>query len=132
MMDCIATLNSDNILDEGTVVPFQDPPPSELTASAVVEEPAEVSRPPSPPPPLPPPPPPQQGEGDNFSKLPQGETFVVHVKRESGTFGLRIAGGRGKPFGGGFIYVKTLVKDSPAEKCGRLKERDIIMKVNQL
>ena len=51
------------------------------------------------------------------------------MKRESGTFGLRIAGGKGKPFGGGFIFVKTLVKDSPAERCGSLQERDIIMKV---
>ena len=109
-------------LDERTVVPFQDRSLSELPAAAVVEEPAEGANPP-------PPQTSQQGEEDEFSRLPQGETFLVHVKRESGTFGLRIAGGRGKPFGGGFIYVKTLVKDSPAERCGRLQERDIIMKV---
>ena len=127
-------------LDERTVVPFQDPSlPVELRA-AVVEEPVAEEEevaiasplPPSPAP-SPSPPPPQtsqlQGEGDEFSRMPQGETIPVHVKRELGTFGMRIAGGKGKPFGGGFIYIKTLVKDSPADRCGKLRERDIIMKV---
>ena len=94
----------------------------------MVEEPAEVPRPPTP---SPPPGAGQLGEEDVFSRLPQGETFLVRVKKESGTFGLRIAGGKGKPFGGGFIYVKTLVKDSPAERCRRLQEGDIIMKVHE-
>ena len=106
-----------HFLDERTAIPFQEPSLQELT-SAVIEEPSEVAIPPQT----------TQLEED-FSTLPEGETVVVHVKRESGTFGLRIAGGKGKPFGGGFIYVKTLVKGSPAERCGRLKERDIIMKV---
>lgn len=108
------------------VVPSPDPSLLSEVAAAVVEEPAEVPRPPvsSPPPGVG-----QLGEEDEFSRLPQGETFLVHVKKESGTFGLRIAGGKGKPFGGGFIYVKTLVKDSPAERCRRLQEGDIIMKV---
>ena len=97
-------------------------------AAAVVEEPAEVPRPPMP---SPPPGASQLEEEDEFSRLPQGETFLVRVKKESGTFGLRIAGGKGKPFGGGFIYVKTLVKDSPAERCRRLQEGDIIMKVHE-
>lgn len=66
-----------------------------------------------------------------FVNLPEGETFVVQVKRDAGSFGLRIAGGRGKPFGGGFIYVKSLVKDTPAEKCNKLKECDIILKVGE-
>ena len=96
-------------------------------AAAVVEEPAEVPRPPT----LSPPGAGHLGEEDEFARLPQGETFLVRVKKESGTFGLRIAGGKGKPFGGGFIYVKTLVKDSPAERCRRLQEGDIIMKVRE-
>lgn len=57
---------------------------------------------------------------------------MVRVKKEAGTFGLRIAGGKGKPFGGGFVYVKSLVEDTPAAKCNKLKERDIILKVSDV
>ena len=93
------------------VVPRRDPSFQELS-SAVVEEPhLRLSE---------------------MSNLPEGETFVVDVKKESGAFGLRIAGGKGKPFGGGFIYIKSLVKGTPAEKCNKLKERDIIIKVSLL
>ena len=56
----------------------------------------------------------------------------MNVMKEEGTFGLRIAGGKGKPFGGGFIYVKSLVKGTPAGRCNKLKERDIIVKVSIL
>ena len=126
------TFKFNDFLDESVAVPFPDPSLSMEVAGAVVEEPAEVPHLPVPSPPPPPPPGAGQlGEEDEFSKLPQGETFLVRVKKESGTFGLRIASGKGKPFGGGFIYVQTLVKDSPAERCGRLQERDIIMKVHE-
>ena len=79
-------------------------------------------------------PPPTSGSEslrENIDNLPEGETFAVHVRKEAGAFGLRIAGGRGKPFGGGFIYVKSLVVGTPAEKCKQLKEHDIILKVSQ-
>lgn len=69
---------------------------------------------------------------EKYPDLPEGETFVVKVKKEDGSFGLRIAGGKGKPFGGGFVYVKLLIKDTPAEKCHQLKERDIILKVSYI
>ena len=98
-----------NYLDERTIVPFQEPSLQELP-DPVVEEPVKVGHAS-----------PQTSQlEDDFSSLPEGDTFLVHVKREAGTFGLRIAGGKGKPFGGGFIYVKTLVNGSPAEKCGQI------------
>ena len=93
----------------------------EPTPAAIIETPAEKT-----------PPPPVERITLEKDNLPEGDTFVVNVKKEGDTFGLRIAGGKGKPFGGGFIYVKSLVKGTPAEKCNMLKEHDIILKVYNL
>ena len=115
-------LRSTVTLDERTVVPFREPSIKELT-SAIIEEPRDDSQPLA-----------TEGPGwmkGKFPNLPDGDTFLVRVKKEDGAFGLRIAGGKGKPFGGGFIYIKSLVKDTPAEQCHKLKERDIILKVSK-
>ena len=108
------------ISGDQAVLPFREPAIHEPT-SAIVEEPAREPWQPH-----------RERGSEEFANLPEGETFVVHVKKEAGAFGLRIAGGKGKPFGGGFIYVKALVEDTPAKKCNKLKERDIILKVSDV
>ena len=63
--------------------------------------------------------------------LPDGTSFVVEVAKHRGALGLRIAGGRDKPFGAGFIRIKQLSEGSPAAQCGRLREGDILLQVSE-
>ena len=61
--------------------------------------------------------------------LPDGTTTMVDIEKVGGVFGVRIAGGIGKTIGHGFIYVKAIVEDSPAQKCNLLAVNDIFLEV---
>lgn len=60
--------------------------------------------------------------------LPAGTSFVIKLAKEQGSLGMRLAGGKDKPSGLGFIYVKNITEGSPADE-NRLKMNDIIIQV---
>ena len=70
------------------------------------------------------------GEKDVQEKLPEGETISVELTKGNGVLGLRLAGGRNKIMGKGFVYVKSLSEDSIAANCGKINEKDILLKVH--
>ena len=64
----------------------------------------------------------------DIENLPPGTSFVVELEKRQGSLGLRIAGGKNKPFGFGFIYVKTITEGSAAY-VNRLEKNDILLQV---
>lgn len=53
----------------------------------------------------------------------------MELKKDRGMIGLRLAGGRNKAIGRGFIYVKSLSEGSKAAHNGEIKEKDILLEV---
>ncbi len=65
----------------------------------------------------------------NVDGLPQGMSQFVELEKDQGALGLRIAGGTDGGLGSGFIYVRLISSGSAAERCGKFKVGDIILRV---
>ncbi|XP_074179937.1 PDZ domain-containing protein MAGIX isoform X2 [Rhinolophus sinicus] len=64
------------------------------------------------------------------SKLPQASgRFCVELVRGSAGFGLTLSGGR-DAVGNAPLAVRRLLKDGPAERCGRLQAGDLVLHIN--
>ncbi len=61
--------------------------------------------------------------------LPPGTTFTVTLQKKRGPLGLRLAGGKDKPTGLGFIYVKSVVDGSAAD-LQKIQANDILVTVS--
>lgn len=62
-------------------------------------------------------------------QLPLGKTFNLTSDKDEGVFGLRLAGGRNKTIGRGFIYIKSIIDGSIAAKSNSLRESDLLLEV---
>ncbi len=60
---------------------------------------------------------------------PPGVSFKVELKKQRGSLGLRLAGGKDKQNGLGFIYVKSMVDGSAADN-EKIEVNDILMTVS--
>lgn len=60
---------------------------------------------------------------------PLGETFTVEMVKADNIIGLRLAGGKNRPHGGGFIYVQSINKGSIADQQGKIQPNDILEEV---
>ncbi|XP_070357834.1 PDZ domain-containing protein MAGIX isoform X1 [Equus asinus] len=71
-----------------------------------------------------------QGKARCTSKLPQASgQFCVELARGSTGFGLTLSGGRDAA-GDTPLAVRGLLKDGPAERCGRLQAGDLVLHIN--
>uniref|UniRef100_A0A8C5KEP6 MAGI family member, X-linked n=1 Tax=Jaculus jaculus TaxID=51337 RepID=A0A8C5KEP6_JACJA len=71
-----------------------------------------------------------QGKASCASKLPQPSgQFSVELLRSPAGFGLTLSGGRGVS-GDAPLAVGGLLKDGPAQRCGRLQVGDHVLHVN--
>lgn len=64
------------------------------------------------------------------SKLPEASgRFYVELVRGSAGFGLTLSGGR-DAVGNAPLAVRRLLKDGPAQRCGRLQVGDLVLHIN--
>lgn len=64
------------------------------------------------------------------SKLPEASgRFYVELVRGSAGFGLTLSGGR-DAVGNAPLAVRRLLKDGPAQRCGRLQAGDLVLHIN--
>uniref|UniRef100_A0A8C0W4I0 PDZ domain-containing protein n=1 Tax=Castor canadensis TaxID=51338 RepID=A0A8C0W4I0_CASCN len=76
------------------------------------------------------PPPVTQGKASCASKPPQTSgRFSVELVRGPEGFGLTLSGGRGAS-GDASLAVRGLLKDGPAQRCGRLQAGDHVLHIN--
>lgn len=54
------------------------------------------------------------------------------MMKDENIIGLRLAGGKERAYGGGFIYVQSINKGSIADLQGKIKDGDILIKVTLL
>lgn len=71
----------------------------------------------------------RQGMILSQDSLPPGTTFTARLQKQGGALGLRLAGGKDKPNGLGFIYVKSVVDGSAAD-TQNIRSNDILMTVS--
>lgn len=71
-----------------------------------------------------------QGKARYASKPPQASSlFYVELVRGSTGFGFTFSGGRGVA-GDATLTVRRLLKDRPAQCCGRLQAGDLVLHIN--
>ncbi|XP_023446469.2 LOW QUALITY PROTEIN: PDZ domain-containing protein MAGIX [Dasypus novemcinctus] len=73
-----------------------------------------------------------QGEARCASKPSQAsDGFCVELIRGSEGFGLSLSGGRDVVAGDTPLVVRGLLRDGPAQRCGRLQAGDLVLHINQ-
>ncbi|XP_029095779.1 PDZ domain-containing protein MAGIX isoform X2 [Monodon monoceros] len=71
-----------------------------------------------------------EGKARRASKLPQASgQFCVELVRSSVGFGFTLSGGRDAD-GDAPLAVRGLLKDGPAQRCGRLQPGDLVLHIN--